>query len=256
MKKLLLLFVLVVMLGCGAKAQQTYAPVCPLNYDDVVNWLLPTNMTQHMTGSNLQMYISTVLGKMYFVKSGNGFPLDEKLYDNSYFYDYITEDGQLGWSDPGDVKQFINNGVKLAPRCIPNAGISGFNGTPIKLSGTTVKNDISTTYFVTKTDCTVTARNNLGYVYGDTWMVGPNNFGGSIGTADTRVVKYHWGCDSNYANCSTREELWLAAGYGWVEWKNYKLQNGVYVLQQDTLANNVAAGNVSPVQPCGDAPVQ
>jgi len=48
----------------------------------------------------------------------------------------------------------------------------------------------------------------------------------------------------------------LARGYGWVEWKLYVLQNGVYVLMNDTIGSNAATPNPIPYQPCGDDRVQ
>lgn len=241
-------FVGILLLNQTVATAQTSSNSCPPGTEDMVAWMLPSDMGQHLQGSNLKLYASAVPGKMYFVKSKNGFPLDEKLVYGNYIRDYITENGQQdGWTNPKNVKQYVGYGVKLAPRCIPI-------GSPGQRLAS-VKNDKSTTEFVSKVNCTVVSRHNAGYVIGQVWNQGWVDFGGSVGNADTRVLTYRWGCDSTYSNCSTREELWLARGFGWVEWKNYKLQNGVYVLINDTKADEVMPGNVAPNQPCGDAPV-
>jgi|SRR5581483_1738087 len=237
MKRLLFLLLL---LSGFASAQ------CPASMDDMVSWMLPKFHYHHMTGTGLTVYVQSTAGKMYFIKASKGYPLDEKRYDASYVYDSITEDGQNnGWSDPGNVKQYTGMGAILAHRCIGRAlgkVDQAFNRAP--------------SVFVRKQNCAIWSRNTIGYVYGNVWNIGFHDFGGSIGNVDTRVLKYHWGCDSTYNNCAAREELWLAKGYGWVEWKNYVNENGVMVLKQDNLANMFVSGNVQPDHPCGDALVQ
>lgn len=240
-----ILLAIILAFALTARAQ-TYAPTCPLSYDDMVSWMLPAFHYHHMTGSALTIYVQSAPGKMYFIKSANGFPLDEKRFDGSYIYDSITEDGQDGgWSNPENVKQYVGMGAILSHRCVGRTlgkVDQAFNPAPMT--------------FVRKKNCSIWSRNQIGYVYGNVWNVGPHDFGGLIGTVDTRVLKYHWGCDSTYQNCAAREELWLAKGYGWVEWKNYVNENGQMVLKQDNLANQYVPGNVAPDQPCGDAPVQ
>jgi hypothetical protein len=218
-----------------------------------VSWFLPANMSQHLVGTGDAKFVTVnrAQGKMYFVKNKNGYPLDEKTYDSYFVRDYMTENGQAGWTNPKDIKFFagaVNPGVKLGPRCVRSG--------PVGTKLATVQNDKSTTSFYTKTNCAITAKHNLGYVQGEVWNTGFQNFGGSIGNVDTRTVHYMWGCDSHYANCQAIEKLVLASTWGWVEWQNWLRQSdGSYKLVQTTMSNTVAPGNVGPDQPCGDAPV-
>ena len=224
---------------------------CPQGTEDMVSWMMPSDMSMHIEGNHDYKAFYLRPGKMYFTKNKRGWPLDEKLYDENFIYDYITENGKDGWFDPSDVKQFIIP-VKLAPRCIP----VGSPGQKVASVGN------SQTPFVSKMSCNIVQRTQLGHVLGEVWNVGQHDFGlldlqgQPIGPIDTRVLTYNWSCDSNYQNCKVREELWLARGYGWVEWKNYVLQNGQYVLMQDTIGTHAAQGAPVPVQPCGDAAVQ
>lgn len=224
---------------------------CPQGTEDMVSWMMPSDMSRHIEGNNDYKAFYLRPGKMYFTKNRQGWPLDEKLYDENYIYDYITENGKDGWFNPADVKQFVIP-VKLAPRCIP----VGAPGQKVASVGN------SETPFVAKMSCNIVQRTQLGHVLGEVWNQGLHDFGlldeqgQEIGPVDTRVLTYNWSCDSNFQNCAVREELWLARGYGWVEWKNYVLQNGQYVLKQDTIGTHAAPGAPVPVQPCGDAPVQ
>ena len=224
---------------------------CPQGTEDMVSWMMPSDMGMHVEGNNDYKAFYLRPGKMYFTKNKRGWPLDEKLYDENFVYDYITENGKDGWLDPADVKQFIKP-VKLAPRCIP----VGSPGQKVASVGNT------DTPFVAKMSCNIVEHTHLGHVLGEVWNVGMHDFGINdvhgqpIGPVDTRVLTYNWSCDENFQNCKAREELWLARGYGWVEWKNYLLENGNYVLVQDTMGTHAADGAPRPVQPCGDAPVQ
>src|SRR5581483_1954408 len=216
---------------------------CPSGYEDMVGWMLPSNLSIHLVGSHDYKGFGLAPGKMYFIKSKKGWPLDEKLYDAEFVYDYITENGAQGWASPSAVKEYVIP-VKLAPRCIPYVAVGK--------RAASVSTPSSETEFVSKLNCIEVGRHNLGYIIGQVWNQGMVNFGGTIGLADTRVLTYRWGCDSTYSNCAAREELWLARGYGWVEGKLYK--NGQLI--NDTKSNVVQPGNVAPVQPCGDARVQ
>lgn len=224
---------------------------CPVGTQDMVSWMMPSDMSVHIEGNNDYKAFYIRPGKMYFTKNKRGWPLDEKLYDENYVYDYITENGTDGWFDPSDVKEFVTP-VKLAPRCVP-VGAPGQ-----KVAAVTN----TQTQFVSKMSCAVVSRSQLGTVVGEVWNQGLHDFGlldvhgQPIGPVDTRVLTYRWSCDSNFSNCKVREELWLARGYGWVEWKNYVLQNGIYVLHQDTIGTHAATGAPVPFQPCGDARVQ
>ncbi len=217
----------------------------------MVSWMMPADMSIHIEGNNDYKSFYLKPGKMYFIKNRQGWPLDEKLYDTNYVYDYITENGKDGWFDPSDVKQFVTP-PKLAPRCIPV-------GAPGQKVATVTNGN---TPFVSKMSCQIVQWLHLGSIVGEVWNVGLHNFGllnangQPIGAVDTRVLTYRWGCDSTFSVCQAREELWLARGYGWVEWKNYVWQNGQFVLVQDTIGTHVAVGAPTPVQPCGDAPVQ
>ncbi len=224
---------------------------CPNGTEDMVSWMMPSDMSAHTEGNNDYKSFYLKPGKMYFIKNRRGWPLDEKLYDNNYIYDYITENGKDGWFNAANVKEFAIP-PKLAPRCIP-VGAPGQ-----KLATVTNAN----TPFVSKMSCQIVSRHQLGGIIGQVWNMGLHDFGlldqngHQIGPVDTRVLTYRWGCDPTFSTCQTREELWLARGYGWVEWKNYVWKNGQFVLVNDTKGTHLTGGAPLPDQPCGDAPVQ
>jgi len=224
---------------------------CPAGTEDMVSWMMPSDMSFHFEGNHDYKSFYLRPGRMYFVKNRQGWPLDEKLYDHDYIYDFITENGADGWHDPSDIKEFVNP-VKLAPRCIPI-------GSPGQRVASVTNTD---TRFVSKMSCNIVSRNQLGTVVGQVWNQGMHDFGlldengNPMGPVDTRVLTYRWSCDQHFANCHAREELWLARGYGWVEWKLYVLQNGQYVLMNDTIGTHAASGAPIPYQPCGDDMVQ
>jgi hypothetical protein len=70
--------------------------------------------------------------------------------------------------------------------------------------------------------------------------------GGSLGQVSTRVLHYHYNCDSAFQNCTDEEQYFLADGYGLWQWKHYK--NGV--LANSTLIDNIASGAASGTLPC------
>ena len=59
-----------------------------------------------------------------------------------------------------------------------------------------------------------------------------------------------YSCDVNYANCTYKEVFGLAQGFADYDWKYYKLTNGRYVFQKETILDQEVAGQTTPNLPC------
>jgi hypothetical protein len=75
--------------------------------------------------------------------------------------------------------------------------------------------------------------------------------GGNMGKISTRLFNYQYNCDSSYANCNDLEIFSLGYQIGLYDWKHYKAQNGSWVLQQESVINNVDGGQTTAYMPCG-----
>jgi hypothetical protein len=75
--------------------------------------------------------------------------------------------------------------------------------------------------------------------------------GGNAGKISTRLFNYQYNCDSSYVNCTDLEIFSLGYQIGLYDWKHYKAQNGSWVLQQESVINNVDGGQATAYLPCG-----
>jgi hypothetical protein len=74
----------------------------------------------------------------------------------------------------------------------------------------------------------------MGYPSRVDHYMGPGN-----GIVRTRYLKYHYGCNSSYANGSDMEVFTLGYQVGLYDWKHYVNQNGNFVLVQDAVINGI-----------------
>src|SRR5207245_10941945 len=61
--------------------------------------------------------------------------------------------------------------------------------------------------------------------------------GGNIGKVKTRLFTYQYNCDTNYGNCSDKEEFSLGSGVELNDGKNYVNQTAQRVIVQESTIN-------------------
>lgn len=219
------------------EAEATVA--CPSGTYDMLNWMTMSpalSSYYHMAGSANPLYTNMANGKFYWTKGANGSPWDIQLFDNNYIYLWITE---LNWNDPHTFKKFANNtNMPLVPRCAK----AGFPGSTIFVPNTS---------YQTYSDCTHYTTQNLLKSVNQVWGPYKISLGGNLpGNLPVLVASYRYNCDVNYANCGDKEEYYLAEKYGLVQWVHYSLINGAYLMQQQTVFNQLVSGTTQPSFPC------
>lgn len=176
----------------------------------------------------------------YFVwtKGASGYPWDVKTFDANYIYDRSTE---LNWSDPTSFKRF-NTDLPMSPRCVST-----------KKGTTNIKVPASGSEYSFYSNCTTYKTAGLNYVLNSITKASFVNAGGNVGQVKTRQFQYRYGCDSSYSNCSDMEVFSLGYQIGLYDWKHYVTQNGSWVLQQESVINNLSSGQTTPDLPCTTA---
>jgi hypothetical protein len=240
-------FFLVGVVVCAATADsQTFS--CPIGQEDMLNYFVmayPNRVTNFMGPGNANPVYSSITpdyldgfaGTGYFVwtKSLNGYPWDVKSFDTQYVYDRTTE---LSWNDPQSFKRFDQD-MPITKRCVK----IGKAGAAIKVTSA------NTSYGFYKS-CAKYQSGTLNYAWNT--LTSPKLIGtpGNMGQISTRLFKYHYDCDSTYANCHDMEVFSLGYQVGLYDWKHYTSQNGKWVLQQESSINNFDVGQTTPYLPC------
>ena len=190
----------------------------------------------HLVSPNNPLYGILEPGKIWYPKSvgPNRMPADLDTYDENFIYQKLTENS---WTNPVSFKAFVSSnwlggGIPFCPRYL-------IDDTP-RLYGPWVTPDSS---FRLYTSCTTFTESNLGTV--QTQAFGPIliNLGSQLGILGCIIVQYQW------SNGTTLETFMFAEGYGWVGWTTANLLNSVYVTQQTSLFNTIAAGGSAGFAP-------
>ena len=168
-------------------------------------------------------------GYWFWLKSASAHGFDVKAFDQNYVYIRSTE---LVWDDNTTFKRFASD-LPIAARCVA----SDAPGPEIQVA------DTSFQYF---SSCSPYKSSKLGTARNDLDAPVLMDTGGSLGQVATRVLHYHYHCDSAFQNCTDEEQYFLADGYGLWQWKHY--QNGL--LANSTLIDNIASGAASGTLPC------
>ena len=235
-------FVLALSTLAGA---QTFT--CPSGTEDVLNYFVmgyPNRVDHYMGPGNANPIYSSISPELlsafatqgYFVwtKSVSGYPWDVKTFDTNYVYDRSTE---LNWTDPSSFKRF-NRDLPLSPRCVPMSGNRNIGLSPSRSTYTFYSN------------CNPTQTANLGYVLNTITSPATANAGGNLGSVRRRQFKYRYGCNSSYSSCTDMEVFSLAYNLGLYDWQHYTAQNGSWVLQQESVINNLSGGQTTPQFTC------
>ena len=247
--KRIILFALLSALPFTLLPTASYSQSCPSGYDSMLDWMtLDTATTQHLTGNANPLYtILPANNDFWWIKgdySGQGYPWDVQYYDANNIYTWITENV---WTDPTTYKAFDNRtGVPWSPICVPQ-------GSPgQRLSSITVPSANTAYHFYNHGCVKDSTTHYLGNTVNQVWNYGDLDIGGNIGTHPDLQLSYRYTCDSSYNNCTYKEVYDFMKAYGLVRWTYYKLINGTYVQQSQTIFNNVVSGGSPPADfPCG-----
>ncbi len=144
-------------------------------------------------------------GYWFWLKSPKAHGFDVKSFDSKYVYMRSTE---LVWKDNTTFKRFVHD-LPIADRCVSE----GKAGHEIKVPETKFQ------YF---SSCRPYKTGTVGTAVNDLDKPEEMDAGGNLGRVWTRVLHYHYDCDSNYRNCKDEEQFYLANGYGLWQWKHYR----------------------------------
>lgn len=229
-----------ILLSAQPLTAQTFA--CPTGTVDVMKYFALSAQKrpgQFMSGSPNPIYTEVApnqdfatSGHWFWLKSPTAHGFDVKAFDTKYVYMRATE---LNWTDNTSFKRFVYD-LPIAARCIP----SGKPGPAIKVANTTFK------YYQS---CVAYKSSTLGTSVNTIDAPVLMNAGGNIGQIWTRVLHYHYDCNSSYQSCADEEQFYLGSGYGLWQWKH--LRGGV--LQQSALMNKLTAGTATGTLPCTDS---
>jgi hypothetical protein len=235
------LFTLLVLLAIAAPALAT---TCPSGTYDMLDWMtmdLTLAGASHLEGGGTSQYTGRdpINKRFYWIKGSGGFPWDVNTYTSTGIYQWITEQN---WSDPTTYKNF-EIPILWSPRCVPIPQLPG------KL--TTVLIPSSQTWYDIHTSCSTYTRQNLKYIVNDVWGPYRKSMGGDLPpNTPTLELSYRWGCDSAYSNCSNKEVFSFQKKYGLVRWTHYQLQNGSFVMVQQSDKNMLVPGATTAYHPC------
>jgi hypothetical protein len=220
---------------------------CPTGTQDMLDYFVmayPARTTNFMGPGNANPVYSTVVPELgatfpesgYFVwtKSSAGYPWDVKTFDENYIYDRTTE---LIWTDPTSFKRFTVD-LPLSHRCLaPTAGA-------------TIKTLSANSNYSSYTNCQSYLTQNLAYVKTTITPPGLVQTDGNLGVVQTRELRYQYGCDSKYGNCSDMEVFSMGFLIGLYEWQHYQNENSTWTLVQESNINEYDSGSVTPYLPC------
>lgn len=215
---------------------------CPAGDSDMMKYFVMSRELRaghFMSGSPNPIYTEVIPnkdfdgeGRWLWLKSANAHGFDVKAFDERQIYMRSTE---WVWDDNTTFKRFEAD-LPIAARCVPE----GRPGPEIKVVNTTFR------YF---SACRPVKSSNIGTAVNDLDAPQMVNTGGSLGSVWTRVLHYHYNCDSNFQNCKDEEQFFLANGYGLWQWKHFR--NGK--LMKTALMNNVETGTAQAGLPCPDS---
>lgn len=171
-------------------------------------------------------------GYWFWFKSTSVHGFDVDVFDQSFVYLRSTE---LVWTDNTTFKR-KHQDVPIAARCVPlNAA-----GPEIQVADTQID-------WYAK--CTQYQSSFLGTIVNDLDAPAQMDTGGNLGELATRVLHYHYNCDSSFQNCADEEQFFLGQGYGQWQWKHY--HNGALV--NSNLLNEIESGAATGTLPCASS---
>jgi hypothetical protein len=227
-------------LFCGSMSAQEFS--CPAGQADMMKYFVlaqSLRSTEYMSGSPNPIYTDVFpnedfadSGYWFWLKSitANGF--DVKSFDENYIYMRSTE---LVWSNNTTFKRFVND-LPISARCVTE----GKAGPEIETT------DTSFQYY---SSCQPYETSNLGTARTKVDAPVLMDTGGNIGQEWTRILHYHYNCNSSFEHCTDEELFYLANGYGLWQWQYYKND----VLVQTSTMNNLEPGSTNATLPCANS---
>lgn len=205
----------------------------------MLRWFTPQDTASHLEGNHNPLYTSVFHDRFYWTKSAKGWPWDIQLYDASYIYLWITENG---WDSPATFKEFDGKNEPLAPRCLTLKG------------GKDASIPVPDTRYKVVTSCTHSTVKALRKGVNEVWGPYPMTWRAVEGSAPTVVVSYRYNCSEHYDSCRDKELYYLVKDYGLLQWQHYELAAppNDYKLVQSSTFDRIRPGNVDPYFPCDE----
>ncbi len=208
----------------------------------------PNRLNHYMGPGNANPIYSTISpdlgtnfatnGEFEWTKSSVGYPWDIKVFDSNYIYDRTTE---VNWTDPTAFKRFSTD-LPMSRRCVPASKAGG-----------AIRVAAGNTNYQSYANCLPTQTQNLGYVVNTISAPKVVNVGTALGSVRTRYFTYRYSCNSSYENCLYQEVYSLGYGVGLYDWKYYINQNGTFLLNQESIINQLDSGSATPYLPCSSS---
>lgn len=222
---------------------------------DILDWCLmsyPDRLNFHLKGNAESKYFWKDADgmKFWWIKGSTGNPWDIRLYDSTYLYWWITENGdQNAFTNDQAYKRYETThgyptaqGVPLTPRFFTLPTTNQTISTITTLAPNPVQRTIN-----------CGADNQSPIEIGDIQgvLTGPTtiDWGGSVGLQTTIIINYYYSGNSGvYQN---RERYFLVKYWGQVQWDHATLQSGTYnIVQTSTFINKLSGGAPTPDFPC------
>ena len=248
MKRWLPFILLLALVACVRRPHSTVsrrslpgpAPLqCPAGTEDMLRWFTPQDTSSHMEGNHNPLYTSVFHDRFYWTKSAKGWPWDIQLYDSSYIYLWITENG---WDSPATFKQFEGKNEPLAPRCLALKG------------GKDASIPVPDTRYKVVTSCSHSTVKALRKGVNEVWGPYPMTWQALGGSSPTLVVSYRYNCSEHYDSCRDKELYFLVKDYGLLQWQHFELVAAPndYKLVQSSTFDRIRPGNVDSYFPCDE----
>lgn len=242
------LFLTFLAVACPILSQAQATLSCPRGYEDMLNYFVmgyPDRVDNYMGPGNANPIYTSIYpdngtdqyamtGFFVWTKSAVGYPWDIKTFDPQYVYDRTTE---LSWTDPATFKRFEKD-LPMTQRCVP-----------IGRPGATIYVPASNTNYQSFSQCQPNQTQPLGNVVNTVSAPVTVNLD-KIGPVPTRYFTYQYTCNQFYGSCQYEEVYSLGYGVGLYDWKYYVNQKGKFVLQQESVINQLDGGQTTPDLPC------
>lgn len=213
--------------------------------EDMLDWMTFTDAANtHFFNSSNPIYTYLSGNKLWWLKGAGGHPWDLQLFDSTYVYLWITENGdENAWSNPTAYKRYDINDGNPTPQGVP---MCPRFFTP----GTTITIDTPAPTIIHRT-LACESDGEAPFSIGNIRMVttGPTSmaWGGDVGTQQTILVTYYYG-----SSFGSRERFFLVKNVGLVQWDVAAgTFGGSYTVSQTSqYITRTSGGSPVPYFPC------
>lgn len=232
----------------GSTTTNPTTPTSPgVGLDDMLDWMIYADRANtHFFNSSNPIYAFASGNKLWWLKGSAGHPWDLQLFDSSYVYLWITENGDEGaWSNASAYKRFgvshgypTAQGVPMCPRFFNTSGsaVTIDSPSPNNIHRTlSCESDGEPLINIGAIRCVTNPPTSIAH-------------GGDVGTQPTIVIEYFYGSGPY----NSRERFFLVKNIGLVKWD---VASGTYpstytVGQTSLYVDKTNGGAPAPYFPC------